>query len=134
MSDSEFWNLLEALRDPATPASQRAAAEAKLAANPQWAELWSTASLLEAWPALEEVTLGAAPSGVLEVVQAEQSRQALAWELGRAFPFVAAAGLAAALALAALNFMAMRDASNNTLDAVFGLPAPTIDHTLLAQR
>ena len=134
MHKPDTWELLERLADPATTPEEQDKLESELKMDPHLQEIMETFRILQSWPALEKAALDAQhPQVVFDRLQHEWELEAVDRELGRVFPFVAAASLAAAVILGILNIGAMRNFSNDTFDALLGLPQHSLDDIFLAE-
>jgi ferric-dicitrate binding protein FerR (iron transport regulator) len=131
MPKPDSWNLFERLADPATSPAQRRELESLLARDPRLREGWETFQLLQDWADLEAA---AAPAAGLrfERLEAAFEEAAMDEEMVRWFPWVAVTALAAALILAAINLGTDQQLAAGPLEALFGLPQPSLEETLLA--
>jgi len=130
MKKAHNWSILEKIVSPDTSAEERIRLLRTVESDADLLAQWKAFRVLQHWPVLEQLEsrlVGA--DTVLAVVQEDQS---LDTGIKRNFPWVAAAALVASIILVFINIGKNEDTSNITLDDVFGLPAPTIENTLLA--
>ncbi len=129
MNNSTTWSILEKLADPASTQDERIRLLQEIESDPALLAQWKAFSVLQEWPELENVAHST--EGVLDRIQAVQKAESFDAGIKQAFPYVAAAALAASVLLAFINIGQTEDSSDITLDDVFGLPQPTIENTLL---
>ena len=131
-NDPHTWLLLDRLADPSTPAVERDRILSQLQGDPALAGLLHTWRVLKQWPELERSARSSTLSPEqLARLDHELAAEILDREITRAFPWVAAAALAAAVLLAWLNLGNMRETYRNPIDALFGLPQPTLEDSFL---
>lgn len=130
MNNSNNWSILEKLADPASTQDERLKLLQEVEADPGLLAQWKAFSVLQKWPELENVT--SSTDVVLDRIHSVQKAESFDLGIKQAFPYVAAAALAASVLLAFINIGQTEDASDITLDDVFGLPQPTIESTLIA--
>lgn len=132
MDKNERWKLLEELADPGTSLERKAVIEAEIEEDPLLREQLATFQVLQEWPGLDAADRPFVNSrAVMDQILMEKSGAAIDLEIKKAFPWVAAAALAAAVVLAYINLETMAGNADTTLDAVFGLSMPTLEDTLL---
>ena len=130
MKNNHNWSILEKLASPATTAEERIKLLRVIESDPVLLDQWKAFRILQKWPNLEQTT-PAIDSEDLVIARIEEDAS-LDTGIKRNFPWVAAVALAASVVLVFINIGQREDSSDITLDDVFGLPAPTIENTLLA--
>ena len=134
MHKPDTWTLLERLCDPSVSPEEKRKLETQLIGDYRLQEHLKTFRILQQWPDLEsENRVMESSQAVLGRLEAEWELEAVDRELGRVFPFVAATSLAAAIIIGIINIGAMREFSNDTFDALLGLPQNSIDDIILAE-
>jgi hypothetical protein len=133
MDKNNPWKILEQLADPSISLERKAALETKLKDYPVMLDRLETFRVLQAWPELDAVDRPFVNvRQVMDKIDRMDAMDTVDLEIKRAFPWVAATALAAAVILALVNFEMMGESSDNTLEALFGLTVPTIEETLYA--
>lgn len=130
MNNPTNWSIFEKLADPSSTQDERLMLLKQIESDPALLAQWKAFSVLQEWPELENI----APSSntVLNKIHSAQNADSFDAGIKQAFPYVAAAALAASVLLAFINIGQTEDVSDITLDDVFGLPQPTIENTLIA--
>lgn len=132
MDKNDSWKLLEALSDPGISLERKTAIEAQLNKDPVMRKRLETFRVLQEWPDLDAADRPFVNSRVvMDQILMEKSGTAIDMEIKKAFPWVAAAALVAAVVLAVINIESMADNADTTLDAVFGLSIPTLEDSLM---
>lgn len=130
MNNTHNWNIFEKLAAPDTPAGERIQLLKFIESNADLLAQWKAFRVLQEWPLLEQLSQ---KSGSTDVIMMRVHEvESVDYGIKRNFPWVAAAALAASVVLVLINIGQKEDASDVTLDDVFGLPAPTIENTVLA--
>ena len=137
MNTPEPWKILERLADPSLSAAERAQLESAYLADPESRERWTAFRQLQDWPELERGAASDSPAAVkgrlLERLWQEREREATDREVTRLFPLFAASALALALTVGLVNMTEFRETASDSIDALFGLPASSVDNELLTQ-
>ena len=130
MNSNENWNLLEKLADPSTTTEERKRLLHQVESDTRLLTQWKAFRVLQTWPEQEYLEpVGLETEEFMLRIQHEESVDT---GIKRAFPYVAAAALAASLILAFVNIGQADKSSDISLEDVFGLPSPTIENSLLA--
>lgn len=134
MKDNEEWHLFERLADPELPEAQRQRLESQIAADPRLQARFAAFRVLSDWPLLErDPECSAASDTVLARLVEEDAGRVAERELGRLFPVFISGALAAALALAMINFWEFGATSDDALDALFGMPEVSVETVIVSQ-
>ncbi len=134
MKTPEIWRLLERLADPDLPREERERLEAFVEADPELRARDAAFKALRSWPEVEPAPPSAGMQRRLfERLRRERELAATDREVGRLFPVFAGLAAAAALAIGIVNFQQFGGVANGSLDAMFGLPAQTVENELLTQ-
>jgi len=134
MHKQNTWELLERLADPVVKPEEQRQLEQQIKKDPNLQDILQTFRILQTWPAVEKATLAEPyPQVLINRLEHEWELEAVDRELGRVFPFVAAASLAAAVIIGIINFGAMREFANDPIDALLGLPQHSLDDIILAE-
>ena len=129
------WEMLETLSHPETTPDERTILEQQLKKDPRLKEILATFRVLQSWPYCEVAAReDRDPRVILQRLEDEWEAEARDRELGRIFPWVAAASLAAAIVLGLLNIGAMSETTSGPIDALLGLPQASIDNLFLADQ
>ena len=130
MNKSTTWSVLEKLADPGSTQDERLKLLREIESDPALLAQWKAFTVLREWPELEN--FAHSPGAILDRIHSVQRAESFDAGIKQAFPYVAAAALAASVLLAFINIGQTDDASDITIDDVFGLPQPTIENTILA--
>lgn len=130
MNSKNNWSLLEKLSDPTTDSAERKRLLALVESDAALLNQWKAFRILSKWPELENVASRESDSAAVMLRMRQEN--SIDTGIKRAFPYVAAAALAASLILAFVNIGQVEKSSDITLEDVFGLPSPTIENSLLA--
>lgn len=134
MNDTEAWILFERLADSGLPMDERRRLEAQVAAAPELTARLEAFRSMSEWPLLEKSQAEEAVcSRALQSLSADLESRLLAFDLGRLFPLFFGGAVAAALVLGLVNFWQFYEFADGTWDALFGLPAESIETALLGQ-
>ena len=132
MTEAEKWKLLERLADPSTPPAEWQSLMARVNAEADLRQLWRGFRALQQWP--QELQRSAAPDlePLHHRIRSEMEALAVEREMRRAFPWLAAAAIAASVLLGLVNLNRVEDPASNPLDEAFGLPNPSFEASLIA--
>ncbi|MBK1878703.1 hypothetical protein [Pelagicoccus mobilis] len=134
MKENEEWQLFERLTDPDLPEEEKLRLEREIASDPEVQARYEAFCILQDWPTLEnQESSAAARERLLARIAEEQEDAVTDRELGRLFPIFISGALAAALALAMVNFWEFGDTSEGTLDALFGMPEESEESVIVSQ-
>tara|TARA_B110000037_G_scaffold176072_1_gene200891 strand:- start:422 stop:829 length:408 start_codon:yes stop_codon:yes gene_type:complete len=134
MNSKEECLLFERLSDLELPLEERMDLERLIATEPELSERYATYRLLEEWAELESQTCAVgARSEIYESLLKEKESDLADRELGRLFPIFLGGALAASLVVALLNFWQFSDTSAGSVEALFGIPAESMETIIVSQ-
>jgi len=134
MKENEEWQLFERLADPDLPEEEKLRLQREVAADPEAQTRYEAFCLLQNWRAFEaRPEDAAARDRLLARVEQERAGDVTDRELGRLFPAFIGGALAAALALAMVNFWAFGDSAGGAIDAFFGMPHESEESVIVSQ-
>ncbi|MDQ8181272.1 hypothetical protein [Pelagicoccus sp. SDUM812005] len=134
MNDEQAWKQFERLADPELPAGERAALESEIEGDPKLLARYEAFLALSAWPQVEPALEGeAARARLFDELARDREEELVAVNLGKLFPVFLGSAVAAALVLGLLNILQFETLSGDMWEALFGLPAETIESTIVSQ-
>lgn len=134
MNDEQAWKYFERLADPDLRADQRVRMEQEIAADPLLSARFEAFQAMCSWSQIEPVA--ASNEGrvrLMEMLQKDREEELVAVSLGKLFPVFMGGAVAAALLLGFMNVQLFGDLAGGTWEALFGMPAETIETVIASQ-